>query len=172
MTSSAFKESLKLSSSQSSRSSSAKSQKNSKSGSKASESGQRDSTLFLFHALGKILHCKREAPTTTTASAKPLTTASWEDSGIRTSTSLNANDFVEKPLPKHLAQHYRDPLQCIPEDVVAKTSVSGDMFNLYLHQNYPDYYVGGVGDVAAAAEYLSLADTLTAAWTTKEAMIG
>ena len=79
---------------------------------------------------------------------------------------------MEKPLPQHLVHLHRDPLQCVPEDVVAKSSVSGDMFNLYLHQNYPEYFSGGIEDVAGAAEYLSLADSMTAAWTTKQAMIG
>jgi len=120
-----------------------KPQTKSKSGAKASESGQRDSSLFLFHALGKILHCKREA-------------GSSQD---------------ERPLPFHLSHLFRDHLQFVPEDVVAKTSVSPDFFNLFLHQNYLEYYTK-VNDVVAASDCLSLADTLASDWSIRSVMAG
>lgn len=42
--------------------------------------------------------------------------------------------------------------------------MSGEFFNLYLHQNYVDFF-SDVEDVARASEYLSDADFLTAEWT-------
>lgn len=40
----------------------------------------------------------------------------------------------------------------------------GEFFNLYLHQNYLDFY-SQVEDVERASEYLSDADLLTSDWT-------
>lgn len=42
--------------------------------------------------------------------------------------------------------------------------MSGEFFNLYLHQNYLDFF-SEVEDVERASEYLSDADLLTADWT-------
>ena len=41
--------------------------------------------------------------------------------------------------------------------------MSGELFNLYLHQNYLDFF-SEVEDVARASDYLSHADFLTAEW--------
>lgn len=41
--------------------------------------------------------------------------------------------------------------------------MSGEVFNLYLHQNYLDFF-SEVDDVAQASKYLSDADLLTACW--------
>lgn len=41
--------------------------------------------------------------------------------------------------------------------------MSGEIFNLYLHQNYLDFF-SEVDDVAQASKYLSDADLLTACW--------
>lgn len=164
VTSSAFKESLKLSSQSSSKSAS-KTQKT-KSGSKASESGQKDSSLFLFHALGKILHCKRDPP-----SSVPPSTSHSQTNGTTSSSSSSSSksSSSERPLPAHLAHLARDPLQCVPEDVVSKTSVSPEFFSLYLHQNYPEHF-DSIEDVSSAAEYLSIADSLSATWSVKDSM--
>lgn len=190
VTSSAFKESLKLSSQSSSSSRAAsKSQKTAKSGSKAAECGQKDSSLFLFHALGKILHCKRSpaaassvkdssAAATTSktngamgATSKSLLNATSLSLSSWASSSSSSSPSSERPLPPHLLHLQRDPLQCIPEDVVAKTSVSAEFFSLYLHQNYPEYFVN-IEDIGAAAEYLTIADSISASWITKDAMKG
>lgn len=48
--------------------------------------------------------------------------------------------------------------------VLERSHVSGEFFNLYLHQNYVDFF-SDVEDVARAGEYLSDADFLTAEWT-------
>lgn len=47
--------------------------------------------------------------------------------------------------------------------VVEQSHMSGEVFNLYLHQNYLDFF-SEVDDVAQASKYLSDADLLTACW--------
>eukprot|EP00064_Thunnus_orientalis_P013563 superscaffoldBa00002229_g13602 len=66
-------------------------------------------------------------------------------------------------LPSHLSQHYREALLIDPELVVERSHMSGEFFNLYLHQNYLDFF-SEVEDVDKASEYLSDADLLTADW--------
>uniref|UniRef100_A0A8C4TN63 RAD17 checkpoint clamp loader component n=1 Tax=Erpetoichthys calabaricus TaxID=27687 RepID=A0A8C4TN63_ERPCA len=95
--------------------------------------GGKDVSLFLFRALGKILHFKREPHT---------------DSDL-------------PQLPNHLSEHERSRLLLDPE--VNKTCLSGELFSLYLHQNYLDFY-SEIDDVVRATEYLSDADFFTAEW--------
>ncbi|XP_077144310.1 cell cycle checkpoint protein RAD17 [Ranitomeya variabilis] len=98
--------------------------------------GGKDASLFLFRALGKILHCKREAP---------------------------ESDSDCYKLPTHLSQHDRDLLLILPEAVVEKSHMQSELFNLYLHQNYLDFF-SDIDDVVQASEYLSAADGLTGDW--------
>ncbi|XP_053557429.1 cell cycle checkpoint protein RAD17 isoform X2 [Bombina bombina] len=98
--------------------------------------GGKDASLFLFRALGKILYCKREAP------------------------PVDTNDHR---LPAHLSEHERDLLLVLPEAVVEKSHMSSDLFNLYLHQNYLDFF-SSIDDIVRASEYLSAADLLTGDW--------
>ncbi|NXT16851.1 RAD17 protein, partial [Prunella fulvescens] len=103
--------------------------------------GGKDASIFLFHALGKIIYCKREAV-----------------SG------------AECPqLPAHLCGHRRDTLLIQPEDIVEKSHMSGSMFNLYLHQNYVDFF-SDIDDVVRASEYLSTADVLCSNWSARLVM--
>ncbi|NXS19154.1 RAD17 protein, partial [Mystacornis crossleyi] len=103
--------------------------------------GGKDASIFLFHALGKIIYCKREAVSET-----------------------------ESPqLPAHLSKHHRDTLLIQPEDIVEKSHMSGGMFNLYLHQNYVDFF-SDIDDVVRASEYLSTADVLCSNWSTRLVM--
>ncbi|KAG8456441.1 hypothetical protein GDO86_002284 [Hymenochirus boettgeri] len=100
--------------------------------------GGKDASLFLFRALGKILHCKRE----------PLPTD------------------IAYQLPAHLSQHNRDLLLILPETVVEKSHMQGELFNLYLHQNYLDFFTD-IDDVVRSSEYLSAADLLTGDWNSR-----
>ncbi|NWT03432.1 RAD17 protein, partial [Mionectes macconnelli] len=103
--------------------------------------GGKDASIFLFHALGKIIYCKRE----------PVSEA-------------------EVPqLPTHLSEFHRDMLLIQPEDIVEKSHMSGAMFNLYLHQNYVDFF-SDIDDVVRASEYLSAADVLCSNWSTRLVM--
>ncbi|KAK5909214.1 hypothetical protein CesoFtcFv8_003163 [Champsocephalus esox] len=109
--------------------------------------GGKDASLFLFRALGKILHCKR---------------------GKREDV-----DVVESPpgppLPSHLSHHHREVLLVDPEFVVERSHMSGEFFSLYLHQNYLDFF-SEVEDVDRASEYLSDADLLNSDWTSRSTM--
>ncbi|XP_056601904.1 cell cycle checkpoint protein RAD17 isoform X2 [Triplophysa dalaica] len=104
--------------------------------------GGKDASLFLFRALGKILYCKRER---------------YEDSQA-------------PKLPPHLTEHQRDKLLVDPELVIERSHMSGEFFNLYLHQNYIDFF-SDVEDLARASEYLSDADFLTAEWSSRSTML-
>lgn len=101
--------------------------------------GGKDASLFLFRALGKILYCKREAP---------------------------APDSNYQKLPAHLSQYDRDLLLVLPEAVVEKSHMRSELFNLYLHQNYLDFF-SDIDDVVRASEYLSSADVLTGDWNSR-----
>ncbi|XP_076855108.1 cell cycle checkpoint protein RAD17 [Brachyhypopomus gauderio] len=103
--------------------------------------GGKDASLFLFRALGKILYCKREGH----------------------------EGCVVPGLPPHLSSHQRDRLLVDPELVIERSHMSGEFFNLYLHQNYPDFFTN-VEDLARASEYLSDADFLTAEWSSRSTM--
>ncbi|KAI3372302.1 hypothetical protein L3Q82_022668 [Scortum barcoo] len=109
--------------------------------------GGKDASLFLFRALGKILHCKRGEPESAEA----------------------AKCAPRLGLPSHLSHHHREMLLEDPELVVERSHMSGEFFNLYLHQNYLDFF-SEVEDVERASSYLSDADLLTADWTCRSTM--
>ncbi|OWK59656.1 Cell cycle checkpoint protein RAD17 [Lonchura striata] len=127
--------------------------------------GGKDASIFLFHALGKIIYCKREA----------------------------VSEAECPQLPAHLSRHHRDTLLIQPEvllqlgpkglvqilqhlglllsqlEIVEKSHMSGSMFNLYLHQNYVDFF-SDIDDVVKASEYLSTADVLCSNWSARLVM--
>ena len=104
--------------------------------------GGRDTSLFLFRALGKILYCKRGA----------------------------IADFPDHPsLPPHQQHLHRDPMLVNPEDVIEKCHLTSEFFTAYLHQNYLDFY-SDVEDVVSASHYLSDADYLTVNWATRSTL--
>ncbi|XP_074063996.1 cell cycle checkpoint protein RAD17 isoform X2 [Macrotis lagotis] len=100
--------------------------------------GGKDASLFLFRALGKILYCKR--------------------------TSLTELEFPR--LPSHLSEYERDMLLVEPEEVVEKSHMPGELFNLYLHQNYVDFFTE-IEDLVRASEYMSIADMFHGDWNSK-----
>ncbi|XP_037536705.1 cell cycle checkpoint protein RAD17 [Nematolebias whitei] len=106
--------------------------------------GGKDASLFLFRALGKILHCKRENPEAADETTSP----------------------PEPGLSCHLSHHHREPLLINPELVVERSQMSAEVFSLYLHQNYLDFF-SDMEDVGRASEYLSDADLLSADWTSR-----
>ncbi|KGL94831.1 Cell cycle checkpoint protein RAD17, partial [Charadrius vociferus] len=103
--------------------------------------GGKDASIFLFHALGKIIYCKREA--------------------------VSESEIPQ--LPSHLSEYRRDTLLIQPEGIVEKSHMSGSIFNLYLHQNYVDFF-SDIDDVVRASEYLSTADVLCSNWSTRLVM--
>lgn len=100
--------------------------------------GGKDVSLFLFRALGKILYCKRASLT----------------------------ELDSPRLPSHLSEYERDTLLVQPEEVVEMSHMPGELFNLYLHQNYIDFFVE-VDDLVRASEFLSFADILNGDWNTR-----
>lgn len=100
--------------------------------------GGKDVSLFLFRALGKILYCKRASVT----------------------------ELDSPRLPSHLSEYERDTLLIHPEEVVEMSHMPGDLFNLYLHQNYVDFFMD-VDDLVRASEFLSFADILSGDWNTR-----
>ncbi|KAM9167666.1 cell cycle checkpoint protein RAD17 isoform 1-T1 [Mergus octosetaceus] len=103
--------------------------------------GGKDASIFLFHALGKIIYCKREP--------------------------LSESEVLQ--LPSHLSEYRRDTLLIQPEVIVEKSHMSGSMFNLYLHQNYVEFFTD-IDDVVRASEYLSTADVLCSNWNSRLVM--
>uniref|UniRef100_A0A8D0ZRQ5 Cell cycle checkpoint protein RAD17 n=2 Tax=Sus scrofa TaxID=9823 RepID=A0A8D0ZRQ5_PIG len=101
--------------------------------------GGKDVSLFLFRALGKILYCKRASVT----------------------------ELDSPRLPSHLSEYERDTLLIHPEEVVEMSHMPGDLFNLYLHQNYVDFFMD-VDDLVRASEFLSFADILSGDWNYRE----
>uniref|UniRef100_A0A8C5BTL0 RAD17 checkpoint clamp loader component n=1 Tax=Gadus morhua TaxID=8049 RepID=A0A8C5BTL0_GADMO len=101
--------------------------------------GGKDVSLFLFRALGKILHFK------------------------------SPEEAEQHKLPPHLSEHQRHSLLIHPELVVERSHMSAEFFNLYLHQNYLDFF-STVEDVARASEYLSDADFFTGEWASRAVM--
>lgn len=47
--------------------------------------------------------------------------------------------------------------------MIENSHMSVEMFNLYLHQNYLDFF-GDIDDIVRASDYLSDADFLTVDW--------
>ncbi|XP_014635226.1 PREDICTED: cell cycle checkpoint protein RAD17 [Ceratotherium simum simum] len=105
--------------------------------------GGKDVSLFLFRALGKILYCKRASLT----------------------------ELDSPRLPPHLSEHERDTLLVQPEEVVEMSHMPGEVFNLYLHQNYVDFFME-INDLVRASDFLSFADTLSGDWNTRSLLRG
>ncbi|CAD5125919.1 DgyrCDS14101 [Dimorphilus gyrociliatus] len=104
----------------------------------------RDSGLFLFHALGKILYAKRE-----------------EIHIIK-----EVKEESEPP-----AELYRKPLKENPEEVFERVGLTADCFSSFLQQNYLDFY-GDIYDIANTAEAFSVVDTMVSNWNTRSSLEG
>ena len=98
----------------------------------------RDSMLTLFHAVGKVLHCKRDS-----------VTSPGDDS-----------------LPDHMSDLRRRLLLVDPEDIADRVHLTGEQFVAFLHQNFVDFHAN-IDDVVSTASCLSDAETLTTNWTTR-----
>lgn len=67
-------------------------------------------------------------------------------------------------LPSSLSEHSELCVCIFVQLIVDRSHMPGEFFNLYLHQNYLDFF-SEVEDVERASKYLSDADLLTADWT-------
>ncbi|RUS31460.1 Rad17 cell cycle checkpoint protein-domain-containing protein [Jimgerdemannia flammicorona] len=111
------------------------------SGRSVSGVGGRESSLALFHALGKILYNKRIG-----------------DSGEE-QDSRQENMISLCPLPEHMLVHRRPSMKSNPEHVLDNVPVDPDIFTLYLHQNYLSFMTE-VEECAVASDWFSTADHL------------
>lgn len=102
--------------------------------------GGKDSSLFLFRALGKVLYCKRES-----------------DKG------------VVDHLPSHFVTHERSPLVETPELIYDKASLSASSFSCFLHHNCIPFF-NNIDSVAHAMAYLTDADVFAEQWESREKM--
>jgi len=98
----------------------------------------RDSMLTLFHAVGKVLHCKRDS-------------------------MMSPSDDL---LPDHMSNLRRHLLLVNPEDVADNVHLTSEQFIAFLHQNFIDFHTE-INDVVSTASYLSDCETLTTNWITK-----
>eukprot|EP01134_Creolimax_fragrantissima_P002981 CFRG2981T1 len=92
----------------------------------------KDGTLFLLHAVGKVLHNKRTILEKHTPAFMAL----------------------DARLPVELRRH---DLKYNPEDVVGKIHASGLTFRLLLHENYVAFF-SDIESVVTASEYMSESD--------------
>ncbi|XP_013783229.1 cell cycle checkpoint protein RAD17-like [Limulus polyphemus] len=102
--------------------------------------GERDHSLFLFHALGKILYCKR-------------------DSGKE----------PEGQLPIHLKDKERMVLLSNAEAVFSRTAVTADTFTLFLHHNYLSF-VNSAYITEKCCTSFSDANIICTEWSGKEVL--
>jgi len=93
--------------------------------------GGKDPILSLFHAVGKILHCKRQIDTE-----------------------------IKENLPAHLSHFRRKSLLVDPEEAVEKAHVATEQFVAFLHQNYVEFH-SNIDDVVMSSGYISDSDCLT-----------
>ncbi|XP_032482341.1 cell cycle checkpoint protein RAD17 isoform X3 [Phocoena sinus] len=82
------------------------------------------------------------------------------------STGASVTELGSPRLPSHLSEYERDTLLVQPEEVVEMSHMPGELFNLYLHQNYIDFFTE-VDDLVRASEFLSFADILSGDWNTR-----
>ncbi|XP_027376300.1 cell cycle checkpoint protein RAD17 isoform X3 [Bos indicus] len=85
------------------------------------------------------------------------------------STGTPVTEVDSPRLPSHLSEYDRDTLLVQPEEVVEMSHMPGELFNLYLHQNYVDFFTE-VDDLVRASEFLSFADILSGDWNTRSSL--
>jgi cell cycle checkpoint protein len=88
--------------------------------------GGRDFPLYLFRALGKILYCKRGA---TPSHYLPPHLSHYDRHDLTAEPEVNAMNIIYNNLTLTLYQV-----------VYESVNMSCDMFNLYIHQNYIDFF--------------------------------
>jgi len=97
------------------------------------DSGGRDTSLSLSHAIGKVLYAKRIDSETDNMSEKSF------------------------KMPEHLSCNERIPLIENAEKIAEKVAVSSDVFNSWLHENYLDF-VDNISNAEQCIHWLSQSD--------------
>ncbi|SPO24781.1 related to cell cycle checkpoint protein RAD17 [Ustilago trichophora] len=138
----------------------------------------RENSLALFHALGKVLYNKREGDPgdePPTAQARPMdqddSDQDEDDDDIvelrrRLKTAMrsivqspSADDSLHQ-LPDHMSELHRRPSRVAVDQLWADLPVDSSVFQLYLHQNFPQFCTE-VEQCESTLEGFSSADALT-----------
>ncbi|GAA5987128.1 hypothetical protein JCM11641_006435 [Rhodosporidiobolus odoratus] len=107
----------------------------------------RESSLFIFHALGKVLYNKR-----------------WGNSAEDDKKDLNRPGIVQDrafdELPKHLREEWERKVSKVDVDLLfAEAPLDPEIFLSYLHHNYPPFTTD-ISQCAGVLEGLSAGDAL------------
>ncbi|BGP20553.1 RFC checkpoint protein Rad17 [Rhodosporidiobolus nylandii] len=107
----------------------------------------RESSLFIFHALGKVLYNKR-----------------WGDSAEDDKKDLNRSGVLQEreygKLPKHLREEWdRRSSKVDPDVLFAEAPLDPEIFLTYLHHNYPPF-TNEIDECCGVLEGLSAGDAL------------
>ncbi|KPV73164.1 uncharacterized protein RHOBADRAFT_55377 [Rhodotorula graminis WP1] len=111
----------------------------------------RESSLFIFHALGKVLYNKR-----------------WGDSPDDDKKDRDRVGIVQERdeasrLPRHLRDEWdRRPSKVDPDVLFAEAPLDADIFLSYLHHNYPPF-TDEIDECSGIVDALSAADVVMSA---------
>ncbi|GAA6059117.1 hypothetical protein JCM10212_003864 [Sporobolomyces blumeae] len=109
----------------------------------------RENSLFVFHALGKVLYNKR-----------------WGDSAADDKKDLTRPGILqardlEYKLPRHLRREWeRRPSKVDPDVLFAEAPIDSDIFLTYLHHNYPQFTSDSISSCSTILDGLSASDAL------------
>nr|QDO16375.1 cell cycle checkpoint protein RAD17 [Lingulodinium polyedra] len=123
----------------------------------ASDTGLRSASLGIFHALGRLLYCKRLPPADLPV-AESAGHAPMAKRRRRTATDLEPRQLPPELL---IPKASRPPLYFVPEDVLAASSTEPSKMVDWLFTNAPRFF-GDVGDLSDFATALADADALDA----------
>ncbi|GAC96375.1 hypothetical protein PHSY_003955 [Pseudozyma hubeiensis SY62] len=137
----------------------------------------RESSLALFHALGKVLYNKREGDAGDETRNARFATEDDSDDEARSDTEntrlqerltramrsiippSDDDDEVVQTLPDHLSHLFRRTSRVHPDQLWADLPVDASIFQLYLHQNFPQFTTE-VEECESVLEEFSTADVL------------
>ncbi|ORY88337.1 Rad17 cell cycle checkpoint protein-domain-containing protein [Leucosporidium creatinivorum] len=107
----------------------------------------RESSLFIFHALGKVLYSKR-----------------WGESADDDKKDLDRQGIQQEQeidrLPKHLRKEWtRKPSKVNPDVLFAEAPIDSDVFLSYMHHNYTAF-TNDIDECLGIVEGMSTADGL------------
>ncbi|TKY86756.1 hypothetical protein EX895_004396 [Sporisorium graminicola] len=141
----------------------------------------RESSLALFHALGRVLYNKREGdPGNEGSTARAAANSDLDsDQDIDGDGRDDSNQLKERlkramqaivqspseqdsfcQLPEYMSHLDRRPSRVEPDQLWADLPVDSSVFQLYLHQNFPQFCTE-VEQCEAILEFFSTADVLT-----------
>ncbi|KIM86641.1 hypothetical protein PILCRDRAFT_64773, partial [Piloderma croceum F 1598] len=110
---------------------------------------RRESSLALFHLMGKVLYNKRKGdPPSSSASAKD----------IQREKDLDAAFGDPPTLPVHLSRHDRRTSRVNVDTIYADSPIDSSLFSLYVHQNYTQF-CNEIEECEEVSEWLSWVDS-------------